>query len=93
MKCFLFLVFCCIPFSFFAKNVDVITAEKIAKFVLTGVDTQTRSNEIDVSLIWTGEDVCTRMNNSPAYYVFNKVGGNGFVIVSGDDIIKTNIGI
>ena len=88
MKCFLFLVFCCIPFSFFAKNVDVITAEKIAKFVLTGVDTQTRSNEIDVSLIWTGEDVCTRMNNSPAYYVFNKVGGNGFVIVSGDDIIK-----
>lgn len=72
----------------FAKNVDVITAEKIAKFVLTGVDTQTRSNEIDVSLIWTGEDVCTRMNNSPAYYVFNKVGGNGFVIVSGDDIIK-----
>ena len=88
MKCFLFLAFCCIPFSFFAKNVDVITAEKIAKFVLTGVDTQTRSNEIDVSLIWTGEDVCTRMNNSPAYYVFNKVGGNGFVIVSGDDIIK-----
>nr|WP_289292409.1 C10 family peptidase [Bacteroides sp. 41_26] len=66
----------------------MITAEKIAKFVLTGVDTQTRSNEIDVSLIWTGEDVCTRMNNSPAYYVFNKVGGNGFVIVSGDDIIK-----
>ena len=88
MKCFLFLVFCCIPFSFFAKNVDVITAEKIAKFVLTCFDTQTRSNEIDVSLIWTGEDVCTRMNNSPAYYVFNKVGGNGFVIVSGDDIIK-----
>ena len=72
MKCFLFLVFCCIPFSFFAKNVDVITAEKIAKFVLTGVDTQTRSNEIDVSLIWTGEDVCTRMNNSPAYYVFSR---------------------
>lgn len=88
MKCFLFLVFCCIPFSFFAKNVDVITAEKIAKFVLTGTDAQTRTNEIDVSLIWTGEDVCTRMNNSPAYYVFNKVGGNGFVIVSGDDIIK-----
>lgn len=88
MKCFLFLVFCCIPFSFFAKNVDVITAEKIAKFVLTGVDTQTRSNEIDVSLIWTGEDMCTRTNDSPAYYVFNKVGGNGFVIVSGDDIIK-----
>ena len=88
MKCFLFLVFCCIPFSFFAKNVDVITAEKIAKFVLTGTDAQTRTNEIDVSLIWTGEDMCTRTNDSPAYYVFNKVGGNGFVIVSGDDIIK-----
>ena len=88
MKCFLFLVFCCIPFSFFAKNVDVITAEKIAKFVLTGVDTQTRTNEIGVSLIWTGEDMCTRTNGFPAYYVFNKVGGNGFVIVSGDDIIK-----
>lgn len=88
MKCFLFLVFCCIPFSFFAKNVDVITAEKIAKFVLTGADTQTRTNEIGVSLIWTGEDMCTRTNGFPAYYVFNKVGGNGFVIVSGDDIIK-----
>lgn len=88
MKCFLFLVFCCIPFSFFAKNVDVITAEKIAKFVLTSTDAQTRTNEIDVSLIWTGEDMCTRTNDSPAYYVFNKVGGNGFVIVSGDDIIK-----
>lgn len=88
MKCFLFLVFCCIPFSFFAKNVDVITAEKIAKFVLTDADTQTRTNGIDVSLIWTGEDMYTRTNDSPAYYVFNKVGGNGFVIVSGDDIIK-----
>ena len=88
MKCFLFLVYCCIPFSFFAKNVDVITAEKIAKFVLTDADTQTRTNGIDVSLIWTGEDMYTRTNDSPAYYVFNKVGGNGFVIVSGDDIIK-----
>ena len=66
----------------------MITAEKIAKFVLTGTDAQTRTNEIDVSLIWTGEDMCTRTNDSPAYYVFNKVGGNGFVIVSGDDIIK-----
>ncbi len=86
----MFFIFSVLLYSifFFCKNVDVITAEKIAKFVLTGVDTQTRSNEIDVSLIWTGEDVCTRMNNSPAYYVFNKVGGNGFVIVSGDDIIK-----
>ena len=88
MKCFLFFVFCCIPFSILAKNVDVITAEKIARFFLTSTNIQTRTNEIDVSLVWTDEDVSTRMNASPAYYVFNKVGGNGFVIVSGDDITR-----
>lgn len=88
MKYFLFLVLCCIPFPFLAKNVDVVTAEKVAKLVLTNADAQTRAGGIDVSLVWTGEDTYTRTDVSPAYYVFNKVGGNGFVVVSGDDITK-----
>ena len=41
----------------------------------------------DVKLIWDGEDIATKSNDQPAFYVFGREGG-GFVIIAGDDNVR-----
>ena len=46
----------------------------------------------DVKLLWDGEDVSTKANVQPAFYVFTRDNG-GFVIVAGDDNVTPILAI
>lgn len=66
-------------------------AQKIATEFLSGG--QTKSVRLDLDMVWDGSDPVTRsVETSPAFYVFDNLAGPGFVIVSGDDLVRPIIG-
>ena len=68
----------------FAKNISVEQAYAIANSFFQTKRSHTAT--IDLQLIWNGKSIYTREGvESPSYYIFNNVGGKGFVIVAGDD--------
>lgn len=46
---------------------------------------KTKSSSINLSMVYSGEDILTKSSLDPAFYVFNNESGPGFVVVSGDD--------
>ena len=54
--------------------------------------TGSRSNSIQLDMVWNGEDINSRSNSQPAFYIFNRTDQKGFVIVSGDDLVNPLIG-
>lgn len=46
---------------------------------------KTKSSSINLSMVYSGEDIMTKSSLDPAYYVFNNESGPGFVVISGDD--------
>ena len=52
----------------------------------------TRSNNVQLSMIWDGEDFSSRTNSHPTFYVFNRDDQAGFVIVAGEDLVDPVIG-
>ena len=45
-----------------------------------------------LQLVWDGESTTTRGGSSPAFYVFNRMDSDGFVIISGDDVTMPILG-
>lgn len=68
-----------------AENVDVITAENVARLFMT--ESAKMRNVADVSLVYTLNDA----DGMPSVYVFN-VNDSGFVLVSADDNVKPVLG-
>lgn len=77
-------------FSFsllWADNVPVSKAEQLARNFF-GIEETTRAGgKVQLEYIWNGEDVQTRtVTSPPAFHVFNRMPGGGFVIIAGDDV-------
>ena len=45
-----------------------------------------------LQLVWDGASTTTRGGSSPAFYVFNRMDSDGFVIISGDDVTMPILG-
>lgn len=74
MRTYFILISILFSIKAFCEPVDGDAAMKIAKRVLKGKD------------VASAPDVRTRASSdTPAYYIFNSKGSDGFVIVSGDD--------
>ena len=85
MKKILLLLFTLLPICLLADNVSQQKALSIAEhfFASSGAQT-TRSTSLQ--MVWDGESSVSRSSyNAPAFYVFNRDGEPGFVIVSGDN--------
>lgn len=66
-------------------------AQEIATEFLSGG--QTKSVRLDLHMVWDGSDPATRsVETTPAFYVFDNLAGPGFVIVSGDDLVRPVLG-
>lgn len=92
MKHLLLLYFCLFTGVLYADNVSVEQAQALATDFFK-VNVQTRSASPQLQLVWDGEDVQTRVAGTvPAFYVFNRTDGNGFVIVAGDDVALPILG-
>lgn len=73
----------------FAKDVDVKYARQVAQnFYLQNNPNASLSNLELVYECKTPEGVGTSIDNKPIYYIFNANGNEGFVIVSGDDLVE-----
>lgn len=88
MKCFFSIILSIVSFSLFADNVNVEEAQKVALGFLSVDHSQTRAADLKLALVWDGEDVQTRKDTPPAFYVFNCTNSEGFVIVAGDDMVS-----
>lgn len=75
----------------FADEVSVNQARKIAVDFFSA-KMQTRSGTPQLQLVWDGESAATRSTAAPAFYVFNRTDGEGFVIVAGDDVVMPILG-
>ena len=88
MKKIVLFLFCalnvCVT-NILAENVDVITAENVARLFMT--ESAKMRNVADVSLVYTLNDA----DGMPSVYVFN-VNDSGFVLVSADDNVKPVLG-
>ena len=92
IKTTLIFICCFIVTSLFADNVPVDKAQAFAiKFF--NANSLTRSTSSQVDLVWTGESELTRSQDAaPAFYVFNRIDNPGFVIISGDNVMKPILG-
>ena len=86
-------------FSSFAKNVEVTTAMKVAKHFYTqnaATNSTVNKQVINLSLVYSCKSETTSSTEKSTgenfYYVFNVNTNDGFVIVSGDDIVIPILG-
>lgn len=85
MKRILFVLCSLLPSLLLADNVTVEQAQSLAvDFFKTSA--QTRGASPQIQLVWNGEEVGTRTLGEPAFYVFDRIDQEGFVIVSGEDV-------
>lgn len=86
MKRLLLLLCILFPAILNADNVTVERATSLAQKFFTQHATTRASEAPQLTLVWDGETALTRdASTKPAYYVFNRTNGGGFVIVSGED--------
>ena len=71
---------------------DPVTQEKAKQWAIgfLGNQTQSRSQDIRLDMVWDGEE--SRSHANPAFFVFNRTDRKGFVIVAGDDVVRPLIG-
>lgn len=86
MKRNLFWLFLFFSSFLWGDNVTISQAEQLARNFFGGRVT-TRSAETGLEYVWNGEDVQTRTNIAPAFYVFNRTSEGGFIIIAGDDAV------
>ena len=86
MKRNLFWLFLFFSSFLWGDNVTISQAEQLARNFFGGRST-TRSAETGLEYVWNGEDVQTRTNIAPAFYVFNRTSEGGFIIIAGDDAV------
>ena len=86
------LLFCNLfSLSVLAENVPLTDARNWAiSFFQNQVGT--RAGSLKLNMVWDGEEVNTRSESHPAFYVFNREDQDGFVIVSGEDLVNPLIG-
>ncbi len=81
--------------SLFSKPIDQETALLLAKeFYQKQKNSRMRTNnDFDLSLVYTSKDIQLRgQSDNTYYYIFNKTNEEGFIIISGDDKVKTVLG-
>lgn len=94
-KILILFVIATITQSLSSKPIDQEKALSLAKeFYKSQENTQIRgNNDSDLSLIYACKDLQLRGENDNAYYyIFNKTNEEGFIIISGDDKVKTVLG-
>lgn len=87
---FFFVLFFSSPFLL-AKEITVEQAKKMAVSFFSET-MRTRGGTLQLQLVWDGESIATRSGAVPAFYIFNRVDSDGFVIVSGDDAAMPILG-
>lgn len=89
---YLFLLFLFLSGGLFAENIPEEKAKAVAGNFFQSSSTA-RTTTVSVRLILKDENISTRANGaSPAFYVFGKDNGKGFVIVAGDDVVMPILG-
>ncbi|MDR1730014.1 MAG: thiol protease/hemagglutinin PrtT [Prevotellaceae bacterium] len=84
------IIFLCLfPSFLWAKKIDVENAERVARNHTESKDSQLRNISVRSENRLTLVKSASSENN---YYVFNKAEGNGFIIVSGDDVAMPVLG-
>ena len=88
MKKIMFFMSFLLALSVSAAPVSEKRARKIASDFFSGVSV--KSSGSGVELVWSGNDlnesaVTKSVSGEPLMYIYNNAGGEGFVIVSGDD--------
>lgn len=85
-RCKVFFIMCFLLFPLLsgAKQRTLDQARDIAyDFMMSGMTT--KSQTLNLKMVYDGKEIQTRSSSAPAYYVFNNETGPGFVIVSGED--------
>ncbi len=83
-----------LPFGLFAKQIDVQTAQMIGtRFIENKAISNTLKNNVHLKLVYTSQsEKQDNTNTSVYFYVFNINTDQGFIIVSGDDIVNPVLG-
>ncbi len=89
---YLFLLFLFLSGGLFAENIPEEKAKALAGHFFQSSST-TRTTTASIRLVLKDENISTRTSGeSPAFYVFGKDNGKGFVIVAGDDVVMPILG-
>lgn len=89
---YIFLFFILFTSKFLLANeITVEQAREIAVDFFSA-KMRTRNGTPQLQLVWDGENIVTRSVTTPAFYVFNRMDSDGFVIVSGDDVSMPILG-
>ena len=92
-RCKVFSLICLLLCSLVsqAKQRTLEQARDIAyDFMRSGV--MTKSQTLNLKMVYDGEKTKTRTSSTPSYYVFDNETGPGFVIVSGEDSVFPVLG-
>ena len=91
MRYTLLFLFALLVVSTYAREISEKEAKQMALEFFN--NNHPHSSVQDLQMIYDGETDNTRANGTtPTFFVFNNAKGNGFVIVSGDDIAKPILG-
>ena len=72
----------------YSREIPPEMAHELAK-TFFGINTETKEIGSSLKLLWDGKGLKTKTDvDSPAFYVFGKTSGKGFVIISGEDAMR-----
>ena len=91
MKYWLLLLCNFFSLFIFAEEVPLSEARNWAQIFFQN-QIGTRAGNVQLDMVWDGEDIHSRGNEQPTFYVFNRTDSKGFVIVSGEDLVNPLIG-
>lgn len=91
LKLFSSLLFSFLALCLNAEERPYARAREIAEDFFSSA-VYTKSSTLDLELVWSGRHQTKAGSSAPALYVFNNASGPGFVIVSGDDAVRSILG-
>lgn len=72
----------------YSREIPLDKAYELAE-TFFGINAETKDGGYYLKLLWDGKGLSTKTNvENPAFYVFGKTSGKGFVIISGDDALR-----
>ena len=77
--------------TIFAENVSQERAAQWAKQFIQKMP-GSRAGNVSLKMVWNGQDQAAREAEAPAFFVFNRTDQQGFVVVSGDDLVQPLVG-